>query len=195
MEKIKNATGIFLVILIISLTMVSPVAGRSPISGNLSNKVQTVSGDKEKPNVSKRSGWFKNGKYKYYRMKNGKLCTKKYAKIDGRYYSFDAKGRMRTGLITFSADDKVYFSKANGHMVNFVKVMDVVKTYKNSITGKDSTGTLYDVTLKKIVDKNGKVISASKLKKGSKLHVLYKGGIQESFPIQFQNAYKIKLIG
>ena len=66
--------------------------------------------------------------------------------------------------------------------------------YKDSVVGKDSSGGLYDVTLKKIVDKNNKVISASKLKKGSKIYVLYKGGIQESYPMQFQNAYKIKLI-
>lgn len=193
-KKSKKVYGLLLTIFMICMTMVSPVAAGSQVSDNQNNKETAAVENQKKTNESKKSGWFKKGKYKYYRMKNGKLCTKKYVKINGKYYSFDSKGRMRTGLITFSEDDKVYFSKTKGHMVNFVKVMNVERKYKDSVVGKDSSGGLYDVTLKKIVDKNNKVISASKLKKGSKIYVLYKGGMQESYPMQFQNAYKIKLI-
>lgn len=194
MKKSKKIFRVLLTILMICMMMVSPIEAKSQVSNNLNNKEKAAVENQKKSNELKRRGWFKKGKYMYYRMKNGKLCTKKYAKIDGKYYSFDSKGRMRIGLITFSENDKVYFSKTKGYMVNFVKVMNVVKKYKDSVIGKDSSGALYDVTLKKIVDKNNKVISASKLKKGSKIHVLYKGGIQESYPMQFQNAYKIKLI-
>lgn len=148
----------------------------------------------EKEAVQK-TGWFKKGKYKYYRLENGKLCTKKFVKINGKYYSFDAKGRLRTGLVTVSKDVKAYFSKKDGHFVNYVKEMVVVQKYKGSVTAKDSSGALFKLNLKKIVDETGKDIPESAIKKNSKIHVIYKkGAILETYPLQFGCSYKIKVL-
>ena len=140
------------------------------------------------------SGWFTKNGHRYYRMPNGKLCTKEIAKIGKNYYSFDSKGRMQTGLIAFSDSDMAYFSKTYGNLTNYVKELVVVKKYSGSVTAKDADGKLYIVNLKKVVDKGQNAIPASRIKKNSVIHVIYRGGIQETHPAQFDNAYKVRLM-
>ena len=145
-------------------------------------------------NTSNKVGWFTKNGYKYYRMPNGELCTDKFIKIGRNYYSFDKNGRMRTGLISFSNSDKAYFSKTYGNFTNFVKVLKVVENKQSSILAKDIKGNLYTIALNKVVDKNQNDISGSMLKKNSTIHVIYRGGVYETYPLRFENAYKVRLM-
>ena len=58
----------------------------------------------ENTGTVQKTGWFTKGKYRYYRMKNGKLCKERFVKIGKYYYSFDSKGRMRTGTVKLSKE-------------------------------------------------------------------------------------------
>lgn len=46
----------------------------------------------------------------------------------------------------------------------------------------------------RVLNKNGKKVSFSRLKKGNTVKVYYDGSILESYPAQFSKIYKVKLI-
>lgn len=144
--------------------------------------------------TTKKTGWFKKGNYVYYRMPNGKLCTSKFIKIGKEYYSFDSKGRRQTGIIPVSKGVYAYFSKTYGNFTNYFMQAVVVKRYENSILVKDQSGSLYRVTLKKVVDIKQREIPKDRIKKNSVVHIVYRGGMKEIYPLEFVNAYKVRLV-
>lgn len=143
---------------------------------------------------TQKTGWFKKGEYVYYRMPNGKLCTSKFIKIGKEYYSFDSKGRRQTGIIPVSKGVYAYFSKTYGNFTNYFMQAVVVKRYENSILVKDQSGSLYSVMLKKVVDIKQREIPKDRIKKNSVVHIVYRGGIKEIYPLEFVNAYKVRLV-
>ena len=138
-------------------------------------------------------GWITKGNNRYYRMKNGKLCTSKWQKIGKYYYSFDSKGRMKKGNVRLSNNTLAYFSTTTGRFVSYLKRLTVTKKGKTSIEAKDSTGK-YSIPLKNltVINNAGKKISTSSLKKNSKICVLYTGSIRETSPATFSKILKVK---
>lgn len=66
--------------------------------------------------ATKDDSWMKKDGNMYYYLSNGKLCTDKFIMIDGKYYSFDDSGKLRTGIVDISDMDKAYFSKKMENM-------------------------------------------------------------------------------
>ena len=147
----------------------------------------------------KKTGWVKRGKNRYYRMKNGKLCKSKCKKIGRYYYSFDSKGRMKTGLVKVNKNFTGYFSEKTGRLSYYTMDLRVKKVYKGSAIGQKKGGNsyeLYDIPLTnvKLVNSRGKRIKASAVKKNSLVRVCYYGDILEIYPAAFQEIVKIKLL-
>lgn len=146
-----------------------------------------------------KSGWVKRGKNRYYRMKNGKLCKSKYKKIGKYYYSFDSKGRMKTGLVKVNDKFSGYFSRKTGRLAYCVMDLKVKRVYKGSAVGQRKSGKsyeLYDIPLTKVklVNSKGKRIKASAVKKNDLVRICFNGDILERYPAAFQEIVKIKLL-
>lgn len=140
-------------------------------------------------------GWFRKGKYRYYRMKNGKLCKGKFAKIGRYYYSFDNKGRMKKGLVKLNREYSGYFSYKTGRFAYFVMDLKVTRVSENSIVGKTKKGGLYSVSLKnvKLVNEAGKKVKKSAIRKNDSTRVYFKGNILEISPAQLTEVVKVRV--
>lgn len=146
--------------------------------------------------VTRGGSWSVKDGNKYYYLSNGKMCTDKFVMIDGKYYSFDESGKLCTGIVDISDMDKAYFSKKNGQYVNTARKMKVISESEQGILCEDLSGKLYEINLndKELVDSEQNKISLSKIEKGSIIHVIYKGSVEDATSSNFNNAYKIRLV-
>ncbi|WP_373215062.1 hypothetical protein [Ruminococcus sp. 5_1_39BFAA] len=181
----KRIVRIFLLCLCLCCTTLSAAAAEVSTG--------TVTGSQTE--TTKKSGWFNKGKYRYYRMKNGKLCKKSFVKIGKYYYSFDSKGRMKKGIVTVPKKGKAYFSKKNGRFLCLATELKVMKKYKNEVlvAGKNAADRYY-VPLKNValLDSKGKKILPKAIKKGCRILVFATGDILETYPAQFSEVIAVQ---
>lgn len=190
--KSKKRAVVFTSILLLSSVIIS--SPQTVSANSASPKKNTVIEQKTKGTVKK--GWFKKGKYRYYRLKNGELCKSKIIKIGKHYYSFDKKGRMRKGLVKLGTDYSGYFSYKTGHFIYYVMDLKVTRVFKDQAVGKSKEGWLYEVPFDKKIkwkDRSGKNVKKPVISKNEKIRVYFKGQILESSPAQFMKIVKVRI--
>lgn len=190
--KSKKRVIFFTSMLLLSSVIISPPQTLS--ANSTSPKKNTVVAQKAKDTIKK--GWFKKGKYRYYRLKNGKLCKSKIIKIGKHYYSFDKKGRMKKGLVKLGADYSGYFSYKTGRFIYYVMDLKVTRVFKDQVIGKSKEGGMYSVPFDKKIkwkDRSGKKVKQSVISKNEKIRVYFKGEILEISPARFAKIVKVRI--
>lgn len=146
----------------------------------------------QKDDTSK-TGWFKKGKYRYYRKADGKLCKNETLKIEGSEYRFDKKGRMVTGYAKVNGEVRHYDEMTGVRTDARIKLKITERAGKTIYLkgGKNRYMVSKTEIAKMVYNKNGKKSSFSKLKKGVSVWVYHSGIIAESYPAQFMHIYKV----
>lgn len=174
---------------VLTLLAVLLLGSMPAFAGQVSAASNTQSEAKAK---KQQYGWFKKGRYTYYRTRSGQLYKNTVKKIGNYQCRFDQKG----WLVRKWNQTYWYDSTLTKHKWEKVR-LTITEKGKNHILLKAKNKSKYMIgkqEIPQIYDKNNKKISFSKLKEGQAVWVYFDGFLLEVSPICFNDILKIKVI-